>query len=284
MEVLKYFMSENILTENHIALTSANDVKMICEPLFSLLELNYFSFQRVYANEERIRLCTNTKFVESYYKNCWYEHAFFERSPKLYYDGVCLWGQSAEFKRGTFRQYLQESFKINDMFSVIKTYGDYMDVYDFSTDKNKIDLGSICFSQVSLFERFIQYFSVSASMLIRQAAKEKFHVPLKNGKFFLDDFSGLQLNNKIKEFRQLTRPKNFYLISDCGETLLSKREAECLINVVKGRTAKQIAQVLRISYRTVETHVNNIKNKSGHNSINKLVEAALGSKGLLYFL
>lgn len=44
---------------------------------------------------------------------------------------------------------------------------------------------------------------------------------------------------------------------------LTKRECECLELILKGYTSKQIAQVLGISYRTVEEYIGNIKQKMG---------------------
>lgn len=277
-------MCANLMPKHHIALTSANDVREICQPLFDLLKLNYFSFSRIYSNEERVRLCTNSTVTENYYKDRWYECAAFERSPSLYYDGYFLWSHSTECKLDTFKKHLRESFKIQDIFSVIKTYENYMEVYDFATDNNGVNLGSVCFQQLGIFERFIQYFNIQASSLIHKAIKEKFKLPLEDGIFFSNDASGLQLDSKTKEFHKLTQPHQLSLVSEHGETLLSERETECLVNVIKGKTAKQIAQLLNISYRTVETHITNIKNKSGYNSINKLVEVALNSKSLVYFL
>jgi DNA-binding CsgD family transcriptional regulator len=45
--------------------------------------------------------------------------------------------------------------------------------------------------------------------------------------------------------------------------LFSKRESECLVALAKGKTYKQIAQQLNISPRTVESHINSIKRRSG---------------------
>jgi DNA-binding CsgD family transcriptional regulator len=44
---------------------------------------------------------------------------------------------------------------------------------------------------------------------------------------------------------------------------LSKRELECLFLQLRGRTVKQIAEVLTLSKRTVESYIDNIKAKLG---------------------
>ncbi|ODN42913.1 LuxR C-terminal-related transcriptional regulator [Piscirickettsia litoralis] len=45
--------------------------------------------------------------------------------------------------------------------------------------------------------------------------------------------------------------------------VLTSREIECLYLYISGLTAKEIAKEFEISYRTVETHLLNIKNKYG---------------------
>ena len=52
---------------------------------------------------------------------------------------------------------------------------------------------------------------------------------------------------------------------------LSQREREVLSLVVQGQTAKQIARVLRVSPRTVETHRANLTDKLQTDSLAQLI-------------
>jgi len=47
------------------------------------------------------------------------------------------------------------------------------------------------------------------------------------------------------------------------QILITDREFECIQLLEKSQTAKQIAKNLKISYRTVETHFYNIRQKTG---------------------
>jgi DNA-binding CsgD family transcriptional regulator len=53
---------------------------------------------------------------------------------------------------------------------------------------------------------------------------------------------------------------------------LSKREMDCLQLAIKGYTAKKIAKVMNISYRTVEEYLINIRMKTGAGSKAELIE------------
>jgi DNA-binding CsgD family transcriptional regulator len=55
---------------------------------------------------------------------------------------------------------------------------------------------------------------------------------------------------------------------------LSKRESECLFYLVRGKTIKEIGAILGLSPRTVETHINHIKEKLNCHSTSQLIDKA----------
>lgn len=59
---------------------------------------------------------------------------------------------------------------------------------------------------------------------------------------------------------------------------LSVRQKECFFFLVRGYTAKQIAQQLGLSYRTVETHINHLKNKFNCRTKGQLIEMVFEKK------
>lgn len=62
---------------------------------------------------------------------------------------------------------------------------------------------------------------------------------------------------------------------------LSAREMECLSYYLKGKTLKEIAAVLNLSQRTVESYYENIKSKFGCDTKTELIIAAV-KQGYLY--
>lgn len=60
---------------------------------------------------------------------------------------------------------------------------------------------------------------------------------------------------------------------------LTLRENQCLIELIKGKTAKEIAKKLHISCRTVESHLENVKGKLGCRNKSELIEK-IYQKGL----
>lgn len=70
-----------------------------------------------------------------------------------------------------------------------------------------------------------------------------------------------------------------YLTTKSRDFKLTQRETECLCYLVRGKTAKSIAQLLKLSPRTVEYYLDNIKNKLGCRTKSQLIEWAI-EKGL----
>lgn len=58
---------------------------------------------------------------------------------------------------------------------------------------------------------------------------------------------------------------------------LSRRESEVLFFLLRGQTAKQIAQVLCVSPRTIETHIESLKTKMNCSNKAMLIEKAIAS-------
>lgn len=63
-----------------------------------------------------------------------------------------------------------------------------------------------------------------------------------------------------------------------GRTKLSRRETEVLRHIAEGRSSKEIAEVLFISVRTVETHRSNILHKLELQNTAQLVRYAIKNK------
>lgn len=72
--------------------------------------------------------------------------------------------------------------------------------------------------------------------------------------------------------------KVFYLTTTSKTDYLTQRELDVLKFLLYGRTAKEIGLQLRISYRTVETHINLIKEKLGCRSKSEIISKALNLK------
>jgi DNA-binding CsgD family transcriptional regulator len=71
------------------------------------------------------------------------------------------------------------------------------------------------------------------------------------------------IHNNIKSSKIIDSNLDFTIIYNGRPVEITTREAECLYHLASGKSAKQTAASLNISKRTVEFHLNNIKDKAG---------------------
>lgn len=80
---------------------------------------------------------------------------------------------------------------------------------------------------------------------------------------------------------------NSYIIGDTASTYLtmqlSPRQLECLFFLLRGKTYKEIARILELSPRTIEKHVDILKEKFSSQSKNELINNAI-EKGFMYLI
>ena len=108
-------------------------------------------------------------------------------------------------------------------------------------------------SNFCLVEKFIQYFQKVSSPLLKN---------LYSSRLLFVDRAENQLSYKIvNDIDRLN-----FLTTIYGYNF-TNRELECVPLLLKGMSAKQIAEQLNLSHRTVETYVNNLKTKT--NTLNK---------------
>jgi DNA-binding CsgD family transcriptional regulator len=92
------------------------------------------------------------------------------------------------------------------------------------------------------------------------------------------DLGQLLINFKKKSSHSLDIYDNFFcykIEQDDFKYDLSPRQQECLFFIIRGKTAKMVAQELNISYKTVEIYIEQIKNKLNCSSKNDLIEKAM---------
>jgi len=93
---------------------------------------------------------------------------------------------------------------------------------------------------------------------------------------FILNENNLSQPKKIFNKYTLSKAINFpiLLLPSLCQSKLTQKEKECIYELAKGKSAKQIAHALRNSPRTIETHLQNIKQKLGCHTRAQIIEKA----------
>ena len=133
----------------------------------------------------------------------------------------------------------------------------YCDFYHFGTSRDTPISEATLHSKLDHLYRFIALFKEKAYSLIREAEISRFILPIQsNIKFNLNE-----VNVKDIDILKHGDIRRFYLGDDFDNDYLTGKEIEVLVHLHMGKRLIDIAKILFISEKTVEKHVENIKNK-----------------------
>lgn len=240
----------------------------LCEPL-KIFGISNFTYGKVTKDQRFFRLSTHEKYNELFYKKSLYNQAhaymdhlqcntFSEEKKTLFF----LWDYTGPLER--IRMYV-------DMWNGIsfhQTTNDYIESWIFGSSLENVELTNFYLNNLDLLKKFFLYFKGAAKDILDISDKNKtidiaFHE--KNHAFYKAD------PGKILEFNKKMLINKYCLSTGQKKFNLSLREIECLFYKSQGSTAKQIGRECKLSPRTVETYLNNIRIKSGLENINKLI-------------
>lgn len=243
----------------------------ICSPLFSNTCIKHFRYMKMYKNYKYLSIGTNLEYLKYYLQNLKEPGKIFEparifsssqvtrETGKSYF----IWPNqySKDIKDPLFE--ILYEFNVWNGFTVSKYTDDYVETWSFATDKASESTTQFYVNNLSLFDQFIVYFKKYTSEFTKDINDEKLAV--FQNPFNLNCVSSDSLGNKdLKDF--LPGKNNitmFKFLCENGKiATLSARELECLFYISSGKTMKSIANIMSISPRTVEVHIQSIKRKT----------------------
>jgi DNA-binding CsgD family transcriptional regulator len=224
----------------------------ICSEFFRFLNLNYFAYG-FYNDGAHFTLRTNLEL-------CKYtlEHNLFSINSKVSQDRIRqipLAQIKAFVNSGKPQDALHQcvfDFNIWNSLCIMLRKEHSLHWWTFGTDRNNYGILSEYVNKRPLFESFIRYFNHAAVDIINVNDNLKiihpgYRIPAYDPTY---DNASQQLQTRfLKETMSPTNKKMY----------LTKREAECINYLGQGKTAKEVANLLKISPRTVEYYLQNAR-------------------------
>jgi len=255
----RLFMTDSIIS--HPTITYANDVVEICKPLLNL-NISYFSHVLIHKDKTFSAIGTCPANSEHYLRKKYYNHdihmANLDNNEKhIVWDSIQLSGESAQMLKESDEMGHQHIFTMVEKNEVGTNY------FHFATHLQDERINQVYISNLDILATFTEYFRemVSKSIELKKCYDIKFKLDQPNAQNFkIHNLDNLENSRRqlLLEIHKHTKPDfiNF-------KSKLSQREMDCLNSLIRGRTAKETAVLLKISYRTVESHLENIKFKLG---------------------
>jgi DNA-binding CsgD family transcriptional regulator len=254
-------MTDNIIKENlilprlDITLERIDFIKKICSPL-KKIGISFFNYLRVYNDGSIIDLNNAPGMHEAfYYQTQLYQEFDPITHKEIFANGFTLYQDSSFF------QLMRNTYDIDNVIAYIIKTNDYTEFWQYGSQAGNRKIIQTYLNQTELLKQFCRYFIDKSGDLFNMAIRNRFNFrwPSPPASTLSCDASEIDV-------------KSFIALLNSNQThRLTSRESECLKFLVKGFSAKEIAQILNISNRTVEKHLENIRGKTGYHKLSKLI-------------
>lgn len=235
-------------------------------PLFNFFKINFFSHTRAFHDGNFASLMTSTDLTE-YYIAQKYPIRFSQGKGIYLEKGFHVESHLGDSSSQKMINDLQEKFNTAHFIYVVDKHKAFDDMYSFATTPENEQILNHYMNNIDLLKKFLFYYKDKSNILIKNSTLIKYnndHFPTSH-----------TINQNIIDHHACTNsmPLNKITITGhLGEALLSKRELDCLKLLTKSHSFKEIGKTLSLSPRTVETYVNNMKNKLGCDTKKQLID------------
>lgn len=244
---------ECINIEKHPMFSFSKEIEFFTTSSIKELGVDHIDYVKAYKNGSRIHLMSNLNFMSHYYKNNLFQsEALYNYTGEFVF--ICPLNIEQYFNNPlknncekSIYLHLKKYFNAEYWLAFPAHHKDYYSVYFFCAYKDKVDIVNSFARNIDLFKSYIKNFNESGKKIITDAEKNliitsKAKTTLKNSDFQLDSSYNI-----------------------------TSRESTCLNFLLCGLSAKEIANELEISYRTVEKYIASLKSKLHCSTTSQLI-------------
>lgn len=231
----------------------------ICKPIFNYLGINYFGYGRAYKDRTMFDLSSNPLWVDHFVKEKYVGIGF---DGKPFHSGIYTFYSSLG-EIMPIQQFVTASqvFNMHYPLVIVNKFESYYEYFHLATHKNNSKIYDFYFNNPDIIQQITKYFKKQAAHLIESSHKNRVLLPAEfiNSFDILDNNPSSPTTEKTLSFS--TTFNNVNVNQNRNTKILSPRQHLCASLYIKGYSAKQIAQELNLSYRTVEYYISVIKRK-----------------------
>lgn len=255
-----------MLTKN-VCFDLIPDVKNICDQYFGELNLHFFGHINVQL-DGKYHILNSSRDWPEYGLQQEFPPAGFITYDKLE-NGIvlpCMDSGAALGWSDAVMASAKEQFGITNLMGIFKKYEDHYQAFFFDLhEKNALEK---YLNHFDFFENFILYFREKSMRLAKIAQKDPLQVKSK----YLEMQQSQLINFKNKDHYNKLLPSQYYLRHCNKEFAITRREYQCLDHLAHGKKIKEIARLLDISARTVESHLISLKQKIGIDNLSEAID------------
>ncbi len=236
------------ITLDHPTFLLKSKLQEVSESFLHSMGFCYFQYLRCYADGSIGLLTNDTRLFEHFQEmdNQPVVFSSFEEEHAAAHSYWFLWDEELpEMPVELARQ----KYSIRNGLTLVRRSKNYYDMIAVALPKEQENPGSFYLNKLGAIEQFVNDFDVNNKDLLTVMNKNPIALPVA---YRDENYQEMCLSDK----RIVVAGKN-------GMTYVTGQELECLRLLARGETHKQIAKVLCLSPRTIETYLQRIKARTG---------------------
>lgn len=232
----------------------AAEMHQICKNLFRKMDINAFSYSKIYKDGSRTELWSDVAalehsfFVKKHISQVYTPDLFDGQKFVMYDYAVRSFPKKTRDRIANQLKDQRELFNHANCLFVIDYQAEVTEYCAFYTPPSNNTAINDYLNHMDDLTKFRRFFRHRAKKIIDEADQSRLILPWRETN---------NLDAKIKAMRV----SNQY----GPAVILTRREDEVASLICEGMTAKEAAEILCVTPKTIEKHIENIKNKTGCN-------------------
>jgi DNA-binding CsgD family transcriptional regulator len=247
------------IVQNYI-IKNSDKIKKVTRPLRDHLGVAYFTYHQIDKNGKYTVLVDRPDWAEHYVEEKFFLEDPYLRHPDVYESGFSLIeSHGSDHYKKTVMKAGKEIFNLDFGLIMVEKQADKVEFFGFAGNRTESNLDKLYLNKPALLKSFARHFKKELGPILHEMEQEAGLLSkLKGADFYLNDpiHPDLEAKDRLAYLFDLgLKP----LVKKAHS--LSSRERDCLKWLLAGKSAKETAQLLNLSTRTVESYFENIKNK-----------------------
>ncbi|MCC8399085.1 MAG: helix-turn-helix transcriptional regulator [Rickettsia endosymbiont of Platyusa sonomae] len=250
----KIVSHDQLLTIKNYNLQILDQLKTIASPIENY-GIQFLTFRRIYTDGKLIHFSNNEVWLDhSFDHQLWQSTSSLKRISKIGLDKqyAHVWDNNAHTTDHVYNAMYQ-----HNLWHGLTLYDrrqNYVDLWAFATDRNNTEILDFYINELNIIKKFILYLQDKTYSIFFPTNVDVF---IKTDK----TINLVNKENSIYHTENIFNIKKYYLDFE-KKIYLTNQEFLCVYYLSKGKSFKEIANLLNISPRTVEDHIHSVQRKS----------------------
>ena len=248
----------------------ASTVNTICEHFFKKSPITYFDYHCFFHDGHSIVLSSNPLFVKSFVNDSLYPCL---EQNKLALETVGSWVFLSEnmplptdtkaHNRATFNKLIQCSTELEIYHKIyfVRCFDNRFLISGFGSGHHDTSVFDFYLNHLDLLEMFINYFEEKVSHLLYDAPEKLIFLPHYNTSQQTLPMKTDYSMATMFPLDEVMSNKKVFVVCGKRNIALTKKQLNCLLYSTLGYSARQVAEHLQLSPRTIEQYIEVAKDK-----------------------